>query len=42
MTPHKVMMWQQKIEVRKGDRKNEVGLKGTMQGMSFEKILQMV
>ena len=37
MTPHKVMMWQQKIEVRKGDRKNEVGLKGTMQGMSFEK-----
>jgi len=37
MTPHKVMMWQQKIEVRKGDRKNEVGLKGTIQGMSFEK-----
>jgi hypothetical protein len=30
-------MWQQKIEVRKGDRKNEVGLKGTIQGMSFEK-----
>ena len=30
-------MWQQKIEVRKGDRKTEVGLKGTMQGMSFEK-----
>ena len=26
MTPHKVMMWQQKIEVRKGDRKNEVCL----------------
>jgi hypothetical protein len=37
MTPHKVMMWQQKIEVRKGDRRNEVGLKGTIQGMSFEK-----
>ena len=37
MTPHKVMMWQQKIEVRKGDRKAEVGLKGTIQGMSFEK-----
>jgi hypothetical protein len=30
-------MWQQKIEVRKGDRKTEVGLKGTIQGMSFEK-----
>lgn len=42
MSPDKVLMWQQKIEVRKGDRKNEVGLKGTMQGMSFEKILQMV
>jgi hypothetical protein len=37
MNPDKVMMWQQKIEVRKGDRKNEVGLKGTIQGMSFEK-----
>jgi hypothetical protein len=37
MSPDKVMMWQQKIEVRKGDRKNEVGLKGTIQGMSFEK-----
>jgi hypothetical protein len=37
MNPQKVMMWQQKIEVRKGDRKNEVGLKGTIQGMSFEK-----
>jgi len=30
-------MWQQKIEIRKGDRKTESGLKGTMQGMSFEK-----
>ena len=37
MNPDKVMLWQQKIEVRKGDRKNEVGLKGTIQGMSFEK-----
>tara|TARA_R110002124_G_scaffold118691_1_gene276204 strand:- start:2267 stop:4474 length:2208 start_codon:yes stop_codon:yes gene_type:complete len=37
MNPSKVMMWQQKIEVRKGDRKTEVGLKGTIQGMSFEK-----
>ena len=37
MSPDKVMMWQQKIEVRKGDRKTEAGLKGTMQGMSFEK-----
>ena len=37
MSPDKVLMWHQKIEVRKGDRKNEVGLKGTMQGMSFEK-----
>jgi hypothetical protein len=37
MSPDKVLMWQQKIEVRKGDRKTEVGLKGTMQGMSFEK-----
>ena len=37
MSPDKVMMWQQKIEVRKGDRKTEVGLKCTIQGMSFEK-----
>jgi hypothetical protein len=37
MSPDKVMMWQQKIEVRKADRKTEVGLKGTIQGMSFEK-----
>ena len=37
MSPDKILMWQQKIEVRKGDRKTEVGLKGTMQGMSFEK-----
>ena len=37
MNPSKVMMWQQKIEVRKGNRKTEVGLKGTIQAMSFEK-----
>ena len=37
MNPSKVMMWQQKIEVRRGNRKTEVGLKGTIQGMSFEK-----
>jgi hypothetical protein len=37
MNPSKVLMWQQKIEVRKGNRKAEVGLKGTIQGMSFEK-----
>ena len=37
MSPDKVMMWQQKIEVRKGNRKAEVGLKGVIQGMSFEK-----
>jgi len=37
MSPDKIMMWQQKIEIRKGDRKAEIGLKGTMQGMSFEK-----
>ena len=37
MNPQKVMMWQQKIEVRIGNRKSERGLKGTIQGMSFEK-----
>jgi len=37
MSPDKILMWQQKIEVRKGDRKTDVGLKGTIQGMSFEK-----
>jgi len=41
MNPNKVMFWQQKIEIdsyvggRK--RKSEVGLKGVIQGMSFEK-----
>lgn len=37
MSPDKVLMWQQKISVRKGNRNTEVGLKGTIQGMSFEK-----
>jgi hypothetical protein len=36
-SPDKTLMWQQKIEVKKGNRKTEVGLKGTIQGMSFEK-----
>jgi hypothetical protein len=37
MNPSKVLLWQQKIEVRKGNRVTETGLKGTIQGMSFEK-----
>jgi len=39
MNPNKVMMWQQKIEITTGiqKRKTEVGLKGVLQGMSFEK-----
>jgi hypothetical protein len=39
MNPNKVMMWQQKIETTTGiqKRKTEIGLKGVMQGMSFEK-----
>jgi hypothetical protein len=37
MNPSKVLMWQQKIESRKDNRKIEKGLKGTIQGMSFEK-----
>ena len=37
MNPDKVLLWQQKIEVRKGNRKQDVGLKGTLQGLSFEK-----
>jgi hypothetical protein len=37
MNPSKVMMWQQKIETRQDNRKLEKGLKGTIQGMSFEK-----
>jgi hypothetical protein len=37
LNPKKVMMWQQKIEVTKNQRKTEQGLKGVIQGMSFEK-----
>ena len=39
MNPNKVMMWQQKIEMVDpvNKRKSEVGLKGVLQGMSFEK-----
>ena len=36
MNPGKVLTWQQKIEVTKSGRKKDVGLKGMMQGMSFE------
>jgi hypothetical protein len=39
MNPNKVLLWQQKIEISQGSqkRKTEVGLKGVLQGMSFEK-----
>jgi len=41
MNPHKTMFWQQKIEtetyVGTRKRKSEIGLKGVVQGMSFEK-----
>jgi len=41
MNPQKVMFWQQKIEIQTyvgtQKRKSEVGLKGVIQGMSFEK-----
>ena len=39
MNPGKVLLWQQKIEIVQGTqkRKTEVGLKGVLQGMSFEK-----
>ena len=39
MNPNKVMMWQQKIESVDplSKRKSEIGLKGVLQGMSFEK-----
>jgi hypothetical protein len=41
MNPHKTLFWQQKIEidtyVGTQKRKSEVGLKGVIQGMSFEK-----
>jgi len=36
MNPGKVLTWQQKIEVTKSGRKKDVGLKGMIQGMSFE------
>jgi hypothetical protein len=36
MNPGKVLTWQQKIEVTKGGKKKDVGLKGMIQGMSFE------
>jgi hypothetical protein len=35
--PMKVMMWQQKIEEKVNGRSFDRGLKGTIQGMSFEK-----
>jgi hypothetical protein len=41
MNPHKALFWQQKIEtethVGNKKRKSEIGLKGVIQGMSFEK-----
>jgi hypothetical protein len=39
MNPGKVLLWQQKVEIVQGTqkRKTEVGLKGVLQGMSFEK-----
>ena len=37
LNPDKVMMWQQKIEKQKNGRKIESGLKGTIQGLSFDK-----
>jgi len=36
MNPSKVLTWQQKIETTQNGRKQEVGLKGMIQGMSFE------
>ena len=36
MNPGKVLEWQQKIEVTKGGRKQDVGLKRMITGMSFE------
>lgn len=37
MNPGKVMMWQQQIEVRKGNRNTKTGGKGTIQGLTFDK-----
>jgi hypothetical protein len=36
MNPGKVLMWQQKIEVEENGRKIDKGLKGTLQGVTFE------
>jgi len=36
MNPGRVMEWQQKIEITQNGRKRDVGLKGMLQGMSFE------
>ena len=37
MNPGKVLMWQQQIEVTKGNRKSMSGNKGTIQGLTFDK-----
>ena len=37
MNPKKVLMWQQKVEEKVNGRTKDRGLKGTIQGMSFEK-----
>lgn len=37
LNPDKVLMWQQKIEKVVGGKKIERGLKGTIQGLSFDK-----
>lgn len=37
MTPDKTLMWQQQVEVTKGNRKSMKGLKGVIQGLTFEK-----
>ena len=36
MNPGKVMMWQQQIEMTTGNRKTTKGLKGTIQGLTFD------
>ena len=37
MNPGKIMMWQQQIEVTRNNRKSLQGLKGTVQGLTFDK-----
>jgi len=37
MTPDKVLMWQQQVEVTKNNRKSMRGLKGVIQGLTFDK-----